>query len=41
VRKGILELAAQNGQLRIAELLHTFGFQRVRFEPPSASPSRG
>ena len=30
-RKGILQLAAQNSELRVGELLHTFGFQRVRF----------
>lgn len=41
VRKGILQLASQNGELRVAELLHTLGFQRVRFEPSVASPSQG
>lgn len=41
VRKGILPLAADNAQQRIADLLHTLGFIRVRFESPAASPSRG
>ena len=41
VKKGILELASQNGELRIAELLHTLGFPRVRFESRPASPSQG
>ena len=41
VKKGILELASQNGELRIAELLHTLGFARVRFEGPAALPSPG
>lgn len=41
MRKGVLELAARNGELRIAELLHTLGFERVRFDSPAASPSQG
>lgn len=41
VRQGILKQASDNGQLRIADLLRTLGFQRVRFETPAASPSRG
>jgi hypothetical protein len=41
VRKGILNLAQQYGETRIADLLHTLGFQKVRFETPAASPSRG
>jgi hypothetical protein len=41
MRKGILQLAQQNGEARIAELLHTLGFQRVRFDSPPALPSRG
>lgn len=41
LNKGILQLAAQNGELRIAELLHTLGFPRVRFETAATSPSRG
>jgi uncharacterized protein DUF4230 len=41
VSKGILEMASQNGELRIADLLRTFGLQRVRFESAPASPSRG
>lgn len=41
VRQGILKQASDNGQLRIADLLRTLGFQRVRFETPAALPSRG
>ena len=41
IKQGILETAAQNGELRIAELLHTFGFPRVRFETTAALPSPG
>jgi hypothetical protein len=31
LQKGILTLAAENGQKKIAELLRTFGFEKVRF----------
>jgi len=41
VSKGILNLASQNAEIKVAELLHTFGFQRVRCEAATASPSRG
>jgi uncharacterized protein DUF4230 len=41
LNKGILAIAAENGQLRVADLLHTFGFRQVRVVFPSASPSRG
>jgi len=41
VSKGILPLASQNAEVKVAELLHTFGFQRVRCEAATASPSRG
>ena len=41
VNKGILSLASQNAEVKVAELLHTFGFQRVRCEAATASPSRG
>jgi len=30
VKKGVLTLAQQNGEKKLAELLHTFGFQKVR-----------
>lgn len=40
LKKGILTLASQNAEVKVAELLHTFGFHRVRCEAP-ASPSRG
>src|SRR2546428_12184031 len=40
-RKGILSLASQNAEVKVAELLHMFGFQRVRCEAAQASPSRG
>jgi len=43
LKKGILPMAAQNGEKKLAELLHTLGFDKVRFvnssvtasEPPS------
>jgi hypothetical protein len=41
VSKGILPLASQNAEVKVAELLHTFGFQRVRCEAATASPSQG
>jgi hypothetical protein len=41
VNKGILPLASQNAEVKVADLLHTFGFQRVRCEAATASPSRG
>lgn len=41
MRRGILDQATQNGQLRVADLLRTLGFQRVRFEAVSALPSPG
>jgi Protein of unknown function (DUF4230) len=41
VNKGILPLASQNAEVKVAELLHMFGFQRVRCEAATASPSRG
>lgn len=31
LKKGILPLASQNGEKKLAELLHTFGFEKVRF----------
>ena len=31
IKKGILPLASQNGEKKMAELLRTFGFERVRF----------
>ncbi|MGZ7033490.1 MAG: DUF4230 domain-containing protein [Thermoanaerobaculia bacterium] len=39
MRKGILDLAAQNGEKKLADFLHTVGVQRVRFielAPPAA-----
>jgi hypothetical protein len=33
VRRGILQLAQQNAEARIADLLHTLGAKQVRFEP--------
>ncbi len=41
LNKGILTLASQNAEVKVAELLHTFGFHRVRCEAVPASPSRG
>ena len=31
LKKGILPLAAQNAQIKLAEFLHTLGFQKVKF----------
>ncbi|MBV9476572.1 MAG: DUF4230 domain-containing protein [Acidobacteria bacterium] len=39
LKKGILTLASQNGEKKMAELLHTFGFTRVRFVSVPAPPS--
>jgi len=41
LNKGILPLASQNAEVKVAELLHTFGFQRVRCDTSGSSPSRG
>jgi len=41
LNKGILTTASQNAEVKVAELLHTFGFQRVRCESATPSPSRG
>ena len=41
LNKGILTTASQNAEVKVAELLHTFGFQRVRCESATTSPSRG
>ena len=32
LKKGILPMASQNGEKKLAELLRTFGFEKVRFE---------
>ncbi|HEY6842601.1 MAG TPA: DUF4230 domain-containing protein [Thermoanaerobaculia bacterium] len=37
INKGILEMASQNAELRVADLLRTFGLQRVRFESKPAT----
>ena len=39
LRKGILTLAQQNGEKKMAEFLHTLGFDKVRFVSPRAVPS--
>jgi uncharacterized protein DUF4230 len=41
LQKGILTMASQNAEVKVAELLHTFGFHRVRCEAAPASSSRG
>lgn len=41
LKKGILTLASQNAEVKVADLLHTFGFRRVRCEAAAAAPSRG
>jgi hypothetical protein len=40
VQKGILTLASQNGEKKLAGFLHTLGFQKVRFIGPSGSSSQ-
>ena len=40
MKKGILPMASQNAEVKIADLLHTLGFQKVRFEI-GAMPSQG
>lgn len=35
VRKGILLMASQNGEKKLADFLHALGFQKVRFESSS------
>ncbi len=40
MRKGILTMASQNAEKRLADFLHTLGFQKVRFERSAfASPT--
>jgi hypothetical protein len=39
MKRGILTLAQQNGERKLAELLHTFGAQRLRFIEPGSAPS--
>src|SRR5437588_2541909 len=41
LKKGILPQASQSAEVKVAELLHMFGFQRVRCEAATALPSRG
>jgi hypothetical protein len=31
LKRGVLKMAADNGEKKIAELLHTFGAEKVRF----------
>ena len=38
LKKGILPLAADNGEKKLAELLRTFGFERVRFVSSRRAP---
>lgn len=38
MRKGILALASQNGEIKLADLLHALGFQRVRFDTEKPLP---
>jgi hypothetical protein len=38
LKKGILTMAEQNGQKKLAEFLNKLGFQRVRFEGRQAAP---
>jgi len=41
LRKGILEMAAQNGERKLADFLHTAGVQRVRFIEIAAPARNG
>src|SRR5436190_340329 len=36
LRKGILTMAQQNGEKKMADFLHTLGFERVRFNETRA-----
>ena len=38
MRKGILKLASDNAQSRLADFLHTLGFQKVTFAGPNIKP---
>ncbi len=38
IRKGILDMASQNAENRIADFLHTLGFQKVEFLKRGAPP---
>jgi hypothetical protein len=40
VKKGLLPLASQNAEKKLAELLHTFGAEKVRFIDGTAPPSQ-
>ena len=40
MRKGILDLASQNGETKLAAFLHTVGFRKVRFVGTRTPPSR-
>ena len=39
LKKGILPLAQDNGEKKMAELLRTIGFERIRFVRPREAPS--
>jgi hypothetical protein len=39
LKRGILKLASDNGEKKMAELLHTFGAEKVRFVSTSARPA--
>lgn len=41
VRKGILNLASQNAELKLAEFLHTTGVQKIKFVKAGATPPNG
>ena len=38
IKKGILTIAHQNGERKMAEFLHALGFEKVRFVTPRAAP---
>ncbi len=40
LKRGILKMASDSGEKKMAELLHTFGFQKVRFVTSSRAPSQ-
>jgi|SRR6185436_10596863 len=38
IKKGVVTMAQQNGEKKMAEFLHTLGFDKVRFVSPRAQP---
>jgi hypothetical protein len=38
LKRGILKMASENGEKKLAELMHTVGFEKVRFVAPRTRP---